>query len=459
MMIPRKDGYPLDACAALWRMLSVSGIGAATRREFAVAKHGKDDGRDFVKRHLSFTDKAEFCKFVASERHFRLDVGSVCAIPPAEEDFFPPAAQEVVSRELRFDIDAGDYDNVEKSLPGRTCCSGRDTCASCWGIIATGCVIIDAGLRGQGARHIGWFFSGGRGMHCWVLDGGPFSSPEPALARFYVDEAAPADRVSLLASAVECGVASATEVITRLLFPQLAPLVRLPTLISEPLANPTFAASPRGVFLGWYAARHPDSFVYALRTRLAAVAAAAGDDVLPSEAATAQQLSKQFAGLTKTVRELADGLRMARARANGTSDVSIHLLDQNLYRVFVVRFESALDEAEAVLRREGPSMFRNGRLRPCSARAIIEAGLVALMPRVDSAVTTEANHLLKAPMSVHAGTGRLAVRVDSRNLLSFRPWIAPKRQLDGNFDDDRAARQAFADFDDWTKAMKHELRT
>jgi hypothetical protein len=54
-----------------------------------------------------------------------------------------PSALRPEKRELVFDIDMTDYDEI------RTCCQGGAICVRCWGYIAAAVKVLDHSLRGK----------------------------------------------------------------------------------------------------------------------------------------------------------------------------------------------------------------------------------------------------------------------------------------------------------------------
>jgi DNA primase small subunit len=68
-------------------------------------------------------------------------------------------------RELIFDIDLTDYDDV------RRCCSGTEICSTCWKFVSIGGEILENILRKSfGFKKINFVFSGRRGIHCFITD-------------------------------------------------------------------------------------------------------------------------------------------------------------------------------------------------------------------------------------------------------------------------------------------------
>jgi DNA primase small subunit len=77
----------------------------------------------------------------------------------------PTKSSLPVSKELVFDIDLQDYDDVRK------CCKESKTCEKCWTFCQVAMKILDRVLReGFGFENIAFFFSGNKGFHCWVFD-------------------------------------------------------------------------------------------------------------------------------------------------------------------------------------------------------------------------------------------------------------------------------------------------
>ncbi|GAU90932.1 hypothetical protein RvY_03283 [Ramazzottius varieornatus] len=94
---------------------------------------------------------------------FKIDIGPIYSARITDTKLNPSIVP--VERELIFDIDMTDYDEV------RLCCSGADICGKCWPLMVLAIKIIHRVLTEDfGFQHIFWVFSGRRGVHCWVCD-------------------------------------------------------------------------------------------------------------------------------------------------------------------------------------------------------------------------------------------------------------------------------------------------
>lgn len=120
---------------------------------------------DIYIRYQCFRDKAEFMAAIQKRQPHKIDIGAVFSAAPKDHTTIRPELFHPVERELVFDIDMTDYDNI------RTCCTGASICKRCWPYMTMALKVVDRALREDFAfKHILWIYSGRRGIHCWVSD-------------------------------------------------------------------------------------------------------------------------------------------------------------------------------------------------------------------------------------------------------------------------------------------------
>ncbi|KAF1973311.1 DNA primase small subunit [Bimuria novae-zelandiae CBS 107.79] len=130
-------------------------------REFAFTL-----SNDALQRYQSFATSDLMRKRCIADTPPRIDIGPVYSTNPRDRKTLRKAsAFRPISRELVFDIDMNDYDDI------RTCCTGANICRKCWAFITMAIKVVDVALREDfGFKHIMWVYSGRRGAHAWVCD-------------------------------------------------------------------------------------------------------------------------------------------------------------------------------------------------------------------------------------------------------------------------------------------------
>ncbi|KAI0007866.1 prim-pol domain-containing protein [Xylariaceae sp. FL0662B] len=146
---------------------------------FQWLNHGPTPTNDFAHREFAFTLQNDaylrYQAFPTSDLlrkdvlrllPSRFEIGPVYTTNPRDRKTLRnSSAFKPLSKELCFDIDLTDYDDV------RTCCDKANICHRCWQFITMAIKVVDVALREDfGFKHIMWVYSGRRGAHAWVCD-------------------------------------------------------------------------------------------------------------------------------------------------------------------------------------------------------------------------------------------------------------------------------------------------
>ncbi|OSX71470.1 hypothetical protein BU14_0530s0010, partial [Porphyra umbilicalis] len=132
------------------------------RREVSFTLDG-----DIYLRFRSFDTPAALGAELAKLTPVKIDFGAVHNIRPRDRGA-SSLPLTPVEKELVFDIDMTDYQDVMGVLKGGDAATETDLN---WAYMATAVRVIDEALGADfGFRHRLWVYSGRRGVHCWVGD-------------------------------------------------------------------------------------------------------------------------------------------------------------------------------------------------------------------------------------------------------------------------------------------------
>eukprot|EP00437_Effrenium_voratum_P011905 CAMPEP_0181449956 /NCGR_PEP_ID=MMETSP1110-20121109/27929_1 /TAXON_ID=174948 /ORGANISM="Symbiodinium sp., Strain CCMP421" /LENGTH=435 /DNA_ID=CAMNT_0023574165 /DNA_START=45 /DNA_END=1352 /DNA_ORIENTATION=- len=134
------------------------------RREFTFVLAG-EKGKEIFCRYQCFKDMEEYRAKVLDRQPIRMEIGAVFSHAPSKHNVVSKEAYKPLERELVFDIDMDEYDDI------RTCCSGANLCLKCWTFMKAAIEVLRRALREDfGFEHLLFVYSGRRGVHCWVCD-------------------------------------------------------------------------------------------------------------------------------------------------------------------------------------------------------------------------------------------------------------------------------------------------
>ena len=124
-------------------------------------------GEEVYIRYLNFQNAEEMRKKIMRQQPRKSDIGAVYSHEPSKHDMIQANAFKPLERELVFDIDLTDYDDVGAKGADISRGMGKD----CWYFMSTAVKVVDKALREDfNFKHLLWIFSGRRGVHCWVCD-------------------------------------------------------------------------------------------------------------------------------------------------------------------------------------------------------------------------------------------------------------------------------------------------
>ncbi|KAI9045514.1 DNA primase subunit PRI1 [Aspergillus affinis] len=137
-------------------------------REFALTLQN-----DAYLRYQSYATADLFRKDILKMNPSRFEIGPVYNTNPRDRKTLRGGQMKPIAKELVFDIDLTDYDDI------RSCCEKANICGKCWAFVTMAMKVVDTALRDDfGFQHILWVYSGRRGVHAWVCDPRARSLPD-----------------------------------------------------------------------------------------------------------------------------------------------------------------------------------------------------------------------------------------------------------------------------------------
>jgi DNA primase small subunit len=316
---------------------------------------------DIYIRYQSFDTKEDMRQAMIKRQPHKIDIGAVFTAKPNQHTTLTPEAFKPIERELVFDIDMTDYDDI------RTCCTGAEICLRCWPYMTMAIKTLQTALTEDFAfQHIFWIYSGRRGVHCWVCD---------PIARNLTNEARAAIVEYL---SVQIGSQENSDKKLKQTFTHVHPSLSRAYRILEPMFGQYIADEEHGQ--GLFGKK--ERYVPILNT-------------LPDD-----HIRVQLYELWERKDSKKTGLDRWQDVIERTTPPSSSSLEQNKSKNKKINYV----ELEA---------WR------------YELVFTHCYPRLDANVSKTQNHLLKAPFCIHPKTGRVCIPIDPLHAEEFNPFTVP----------------------------------
>ncbi|KAM8802747.1 DNA primase small subunit [Rhynchonycteris naso] len=344
--------------AQYYRWLNYGGVikNYFQHREFSFTL--KDD---IYIRYQSFNNQSDLEKEMQKMNPYKIDIGAVYSHRPNQHNTVKLGAFQALEKELVFDIDMTDYDDV------RRCCSSADICYKCWTLMTMAIRIIDRALKEDfGFKHCLWVYSGRRGVHCWVCD----------------------ESVRKLSSAVRSGIVEYLSLVKG------GQDIKKKVHLSEKI-HPFVRKSINIINKYFEEYALVDQDILGNKESCNKILALVPENILSQD--------HFYSMFLNSPSPIYDELQQIFQKHNSSLQRWEHLKEY-------------LKKAK---------YLNDSKNDKCGPWLEWEIMLQYCFPRLDINVSKGINHLLKSPFSVHPKTGRISVPIDLQKVDQFDPFTVP----------------------------------